>query len=92
MPNRNIHRVPDRIRVELIEADVEMAFGLVDDARDALQHGDREFGTSALTDAERVLTDIEDRLAQLGAQRSAPFGPLLEELRKSVGSARAECT
>jgi hypothetical protein len=87
-PNR---RASERVLIELIEADVDMAFGLVDDAREEFQEGNMEFAHAALNDAERVLTDIEARLANLDTRHSAPFGPLVEELRKAVRAAHAEC-
>jgi hypothetical protein len=33
MPDAQNHRSSERVRLDLIEADVDMAFGLVDDAR-----------------------------------------------------------
>ena len=39
------HRAADRIRVELIEADVDMAFGLVDDGLDELRAGNLRSST-----------------------------------------------
>jgi hypothetical protein len=91
MPNQHNHRASDRIRVELIEADVDMAFGLVDDAREEFHDGNVEFARAALDDAQKVLTDIEDRLGKIDAEHRAPFGPLVDELRKAVRAAQSEC-
>ena len=91
MPDAQNHRASDRIRVDLIEADVDMAFSLVDDAREEYHEGNVEFAQAALDDANKVVRDIEDRLAKLDAGQRAPFGPLLEELRKSIGAAQEEC-
>lgn len=91
MNNAHNHRAADRIRVELIEADVDMAFSLVDDAREEFREGNREFAHAALEDANKVVRDIEDRLAKLDAGQSAPFGPLVEELRRAIRAAEAEC-
>jgi len=85
------HRAADRIRVELIEADVDMAFGLVDDAREEVHEGNVEFAHAALDDANKVMTDIEERLLKLDAAHRAPFGPLVDELRKTIRAAQAEC-
>jgi len=85
------NRARERIAVELIEADVEIAFGLVDDALEELHDGNLPFAQHALVEAEKVLTDIDDRLQQLDAERRIPFGPLLEELRKSIRRAQSEC-
>ncbi|HVP53679.1 MAG TPA: hypothetical protein VMU45_01705 [Candidatus Eisenbacteria bacterium] len=68
-----------------------MAFGLVDDAREEFQDGNAELARSALDDAERVLSDIAQRLARIGAGHRAPFRPLLDELRKAIRAAQQEC-
>jgi hypothetical protein len=91
MPDAQNHRAADRIRVELIEADVDMAFSLVDDAREEFHDGNVDFARAALEDANKVVLDIEERLAKLDAGHSAPFGPLVEELRRAIGAAEAEC-
>ena len=91
MHDEHRHRASERIRVELIEADVDIAFGLVDDALDEFHAGNQTFAQNALREAEKVLADIEERLHQLDAARSAPFGPLVDELRKSIRAAQSEC-
>lgn len=91
MPNEHYHRASDRIRVELIEADVDTAFGLVDDAREEFHEGNVDFARGALEDAEKVLSDIKERLAKIDAGHREPFGPLLDELRKTLRGAQAEC-
>jgi hypothetical protein len=91
MPDAQNHRAFDRVRVELIEADVDMAFSLVDDACAEYHAGNAEFARAALDDASKVLIDIEDRLSKLDVRHGAPFGPLLEELRKAIRAAQAEC-
>ena len=91
MPDKQNHRASERFRVELIEADVDMAFGLVDDAREEFHDGNVEFARGALDDAERVLTDIEERLGKIDAEHRAPFGPLVDELRKALRAAQSEC-
>jgi hypothetical protein len=91
MPNEPIPRASDRIRVELIEADVDIAFGLVDDALEEFREGNTTYARAALDNAEKVVTDLEERLAKIDAAHSAPFGPLVDELRKSIRAAEAEC-
>jgi hypothetical protein len=88
--NSSDHSASDRIRVDLIEADVDSAFGLIDDAREEFQEGNVAFMRRALEEVARVLADIESRLSQLDAKDSAPFGLLLEELRKSYQAATDE--
>jgi hypothetical protein len=89
MTDAHHHRASDRIRIEMIEADGDMAFSLVDDAREEFHQGN--VAHAALDDANRVVEDIEERLAKLGAERSAPFRPMVDELRKAIGEAQAEC-
>ncbi len=81
----------ERIRVELIEADVEIGFGLVDSALGELHAGNLPFAQRALQDAEKVLIDIGQRLQELDAQHSRPFGPLVDELRRAVHAAESKC-
>ena len=77
--------------MDLIEADVDMAFGLVDDATDEFRDGNQLYAQRALEDARRALADIESRLSELGPDRRSPFGPLVDELRKSINQAQSEC-
>jgi len=91
MPDAQNHRSSERVRLDLIEADVDMAFGLVDDARDEFREGNQIYAQRALEDARRALADIETRLRELGSDRSSPFGPPVEELRKFINEAEAEC-
>ena len=86
------HRASDRVRIELIEADVDMAFSLVDDAREEFHEGNVEFAHGALEGANKVVRDIEDRLAKLDARDAVPFGPLVDELRRTIRTAEAEFT
>ena len=78
--------------MELIEADVEIGFALVDSALGELHAGNPRFARRALQDAEKVLIDIEQRLQELDDEHSRPFGPLVDELRKAVHAAESKCT
>ncbi len=81
--------ISDRIRVELIEADVEQVFGLVDLADAEAQSGNALKSKRILEDAESVFLDIERRLAHLGTSESFPFLALVEELRRSIDTVRS---
>jgi len=63
----------------------------LDDARDEFREGNQIYAQRALEEARRALADIETRLRELGCDRSSPFGPLVEELRKFIKEAEAEC-
>ena len=72
-----------RIPMELVEADFEIAFNLVD-----LAEGDRTLAARVLAEAETVFLDIETRLARMDARESQPFHPLAGELRREIDLAR----
>jgi hypothetical protein len=54
MTNPINHRASDRIRVELIEADVDLAFSPVDDAREEFHEGNAQVAHAALEVANRL--------------------------------------
>lgn len=73
--------------IQLIEADVDIGFGLVDEARAYRLSGQPEFSARALEDASDIIADIERRLAQQGQSGAEPFLPLLAELRSQIAAA-----
>ena len=81
--------VAERIKIELIEADVEQGFGLVDLAQAANLTGDAVASARILQEADHVVADIVARLLKLGAEESQPFSPLLGELRREIAAARS---
>ena len=76
MSDAHNHRASDRVRVELIEADVDVVFSLVDDPRAEYHEAMQSSPEPQLEDANKVLTDIEDRLSKLDAPHSARFRAL----------------
>jgi hypothetical protein len=92
MSDAHNHRASDRVGVELIEADVDIWR-----SASSTTQGRRITKTMQssplpqLEDANKVLMDIEDRLSKLDAPHSAPFGPLVEALRKEIRAAQVEC-
>jgi hypothetical protein len=87
MPQPMRRKVADQVMVQLIEADVESGFGLVDEAKAHRIQGNGDFSSRALQEAEAVVADIEQRLAQLGESAAAPFLPLVAELREQIAEA-----
>lgn len=81
--------LPSRIAVDLVEADVEIGFNLVDLAREELQSGHSSVAERVLQDADDVLHDIDQRLSQLDTANRECFGPLIAELRREVSVAKA---
>lgn len=89
MPDPMRRSATEQVLIQLIEAEVETGFGLVDDARAHLASGDAEFSSRALQNATEIVADIERRLQQLAASEADPFLPLVGELRSQI--AAAEC-
>ena len=80
----------DKVLIELIEADVDIGFGLVDDAKTYLVSGQSELIVRVLQDAAAVVSDIERRLQQMGDYESAAFHPLIAELRNEIAAVKSE--
>jgi hypothetical protein len=90
MPQPMRRTASHQVLVQLIEADVESGFGLVDEAKAHRIRGNSGFSSRALEEAETVVADIERRLAQLGDSEAASFLPLVAELREQIVSARRD--
>ena len=79
----------ERISKELIEADFEIAFNLVDMAGEESTQGEFASATRALHDAEDVFADIERRLTVINDYDRQSFAPLLGELKRALGLAKS---
>jgi hypothetical protein len=84
MPNPMRRTASDQMMVQLVEADVEIGFGLVDEAKAYRAHGQAEFSSRALKEAEGIVVDIEQRLQRLGEVEAGPFHALVAELRNEI--------
>ncbi len=82
-------RVAERITRELIEADFEIVFNLIDLSQAELERGDRPAASSVLQDAEDVFRDIERRLTLIGDEKSQPFSSLIGELKRQKALAKS---
>jgi hypothetical protein len=76
----------EQMLVQLIEADVDIGFGLVDEAKAYRAHGQADFSSRALQNAEETVADIERRLQQLGDSEASPFIPLIAELQSQIAA------
>ncbi len=87
-----MHRkAAEQVRIQLIEADVEIGFGLVDDAMAYRMNGRPELCSRALHDATDIVADIELRMQKLPAMDADSFLPLVAELRNEIAAVeRAE--
>ncbi len=78
----------DRIGVHFVEADVEMAFNLVDMAETESELGNATLASQVIHSAEEVFSDIEQRLERLDEKARAPFTDLVGELRREIDLAK----
>jgi hypothetical protein len=90
LPQPNGCKVADKIAIQFIEADVEIGFALVDEAKAYHVSGEPEFSERALHDAEDVVAGVERRLQGLSDSESWPFHPLVTELRKQIAALERE--
>jgi hypothetical protein len=75
-----------RVTKEILEADFEIAFSLIDLA--PVNPSDHAWEAHALHDAEDVVHDIERRLELQEPNERWPFGPLLGELKRQLAQAK----
>jgi hypothetical protein len=78
--------VAEKNAVQLIEADVEAGFALVDEARAFSASGQSHFTSRIRQDAEEIVADVERRLEKLGDSESRPFQPLIAHLRNEIAA------
>jgi hypothetical protein len=86
MPYARDTSLHDRLEVGFLEANVEIAFGLVDLAGEPTNCA---AVARILADAAGVLDDIDLRLSRLGDADRVSFAPLVAELRRELDSLRA---
>ena len=82
--------VADKIAVQLIEAEVEAGFALLDEARAYRASGQPQSSSRVRQDAEEIIADIEHRLQRLGDSESRPFQALITELRNEIAALERE--
>lgn len=87
---KTFRKAGDRVLIQLLEADVDIGFGLVDETRACCESGQREFSSRALHNALEIVGDIERRLQQLNESEAKSFFPLLDELRKQIAAVQRE--
>ena len=83
-------KVADQVLIQLIEADVDIGFALLDEAKAYRLSGQSDFSSHALQQAKDIVVDIERRLQELGDSESVPFLPLVAELRNEIAAAKPE--
>jgi len=83
-------KVADQVLIQLIEADVDIGFALLDEAKAYRLSGQSDFSSHALQQAKDIVVDIERRLQELGDSESVPFLPLVAELRNEIAAVKPE--
>ena len=78
----------DRMEVDFVEADVEIAFTLVDLAESESGEGNCERASHVIGSAEAVFGDLEQRLSRMAPEAQRPFAGLLEEVRREIELAK----
>jgi hypothetical protein len=86
MPQPARRKVADQVSVQLVEADVDIGFALVDEAKRYLALGQLASSVRVLQEASAIVADIERRLGRLGEYESGPFRPLVTELRNELAA------
>lgn len=77
-----------RVSVDLIEADVDIGFSLVDMADAERRIDDFTAASRALQEAENVYSDIKVRMTKLEPAQIVGLEQLVAELRRAIDSAR----
>jgi hypothetical protein len=79
MPCRYGTNPEHRVRIELVEADLEIGFNLVD-----LSASNPDDCRRVLAEAERVYGEILTRIQRLEREEAGKFEPLVTELRRAI--------
>ncbi len=87
MPQRDTSGIGERIPREIIEADFEVAFSMVEMAQSDSSREDRELATTLLHKAEGMLDDIRARLQRMTVAQREPFEKRCEELSHAIEAA-----
>jgi len=77
--------VAEQVGIQLVEADIETGFALVDEAKGYFASDQKQAASLVLQEAAKILVDVEQRLLRLGD--SEPFQPLITELRDEIAAA-----
>jgi hypothetical protein len=88
MPLRDKSGFAARFSPELIDADFEIAFSLVEMASTEACRGHTQLAPPLLQRAEGILGSIRERLLRLDASRTQPFEARCNELSEAIESAR----
>ena len=88
MPLRDKSGFGERVPRELIDADFEIAFSLVEMATTESSHGNTQIASQLLQRAEGILASVRERLLRIDASRAQAFEARCVELGEAIESAK----
>ena len=89
MPQRDTSGIGERVPRELIDADLTVAFSLVEMAEGDSRAGNAQLAAELLQKARRTLDDIRGRLLRMTASQKEAFEPRCAELGEAIERASA---
>jgi hypothetical protein len=89
MPQRDTSGIGERVPRELIDADLTVAFSLVEMAEGESRGGNAQLAAQLLQKAQRTLDDIRGRLLRMTASQKEAFEPRCAELGEAIERASA---
>jgi hypothetical protein len=89
MPQRDTSGIGERVPRELIDADLTVAFSLVEMAEGESRGGNAQLAAQLLQKAQRTLDDIRGRLLRMTASQKEAFEPRCAQLGEAIELASA---
>jgi hypothetical protein len=89
MPQRDTSGIGERVPRELIDADLTVAFSLVEMAEGESRGGNTQLAAQLLEKAQRTLDDIRGRLLRMTASQKEAFEPRCAQLGEAIELAGA---
>jgi hypothetical protein len=89
MPQRDTSGIGERVPRELIDADLAVAFSLVEMAQEESRRGNGQLASQLLSKAQRTLDDTRGRLLRMTASQKEAFEPRCAELDAAIKFATA---
>jgi hypothetical protein len=88
VPQRDTSGIGERVPRELIDADLSVAFSLVEMADSESRRDNGQLASQLLQKAERMLDDIRGRLLRMAASQRETFEPRCAELDEAIARAK----
>lgn len=88
MPQRDTSGIGERVPREIIDADFEVAFSLIEMAQSESNRDNKSLASQLLRRAEGMLEDIRGRLQRMTAAQRESFEKRCEELSRAIELAR----